>query len=296
MAYPTDSIDINRATSGLVLTPEQSNEIFAKAIEQSAIMRLAERVSLPGSGLSIPVITGEPTADFVAETEEKPVSNSTFSTKTMTPYKIAVIEMFSMEFRRDFRRLYDELARRLPAALSTKFDATVFHGTAPGTGFDVLANVTAEDIATDPYAGLVNAYGDIAANNYRPTGFALSPAAEVLLYGAVDKNGRPLFLPTIADGSVGSILGAPVVKTSHVYESGSPDVIGFVGDWSQAKYGIVDGINVSISDQATINDGTNQINMWQRNMFAVRAEFEVGFICADTDAFVKLTAAAVPSA
>lgn len=296
MAYPTDSIDINRSTTGLVLTPEQSNEIFAKAIEQSAVMRLAERVTLPGSGLSIPVITGEPVADFVAETAEKPVSNATFSAKTMTPYKIAVIEMFSMEFRRDFRRLYDELVRRLPAALSTKFDATVFHGSAPGTGFDVLTNATAEDIATDPYAGLVAAYSDIATENYRPTGFALSPAAEVLLYAATDKEGRPLFLPSIADGSVGAILGAPVVKTSHVYKSGNPDVIGFVGDWSQAKYGIVDGINLAITDQATINDGTNQINLWQRNMFAVRAEFEVGFVCANTDAFVKLTNSAVASA
>ena len=69
-----------------------------------------------------------------------------------------------------------------------------------------------------------------------------------------------------------------------------------MGDWSQAKYGIVDGNNLAITDQATINDGTNQINLWQRNMFAVRAEFEVGFICADTDAFVKLTNAAVASA
>ena len=289
MAYPTDHIDINRGTTGLTLTPEQSNEIIAKAVEQSAVMQLAERVSLPGSGLSIPVITGEPVADFVAETAEKPVSNATFSTKTMTPYKVAVIEMFSMEFRRDFRRLYDELIRRLPAALATKFDATVFFGTAPGTGFDVLTSAATEDIETDPSVGLVAAYGDIATNNYRPTGFALSPAAEVMLYGAADKNGRPLFLPSIADGSVGSILGAPVIKTSHVYKAGTPDVIGFVGDWSQAKYGIVDGINVAITDQATINDGTNQINLWQRNMFAVRAEFEVGFICANTNAFVQLT-------
>ena len=296
MAYPTDHIDVNRGTSGLTLTPEQSNEIIAKTIEQSAVMQLAERITLPGRGLSIPVITGEPVADFVAETAEKPVSNHTFSTKTMTPYKIAVIEMFSNEFRRDFRRLYDELVRRLPAALSKKFDATVFNGTAPGSGFDVLTNVTAEDIAADPYGGIVAAYGDIATAGYRPTGIALSPAAEVILYGEKDGNGYPLFLPSIADGSIGSILGTRVVKNGNVYAAGSPNVVGFMGDWSQAKYGIVDGINVAISDEATINDGNNQINLWQRNMFAVRAECEVSFICTDEDAFAKLTATATPSA
>ena len=292
MPYATNPVDINRGTTGLTLTPEMSGEIFAKTAEQSAIMQLAERISLPGHGLSIPVIMGDPVADFVAETAEKPVSNSTFETKTMTPYKIAVIETFSNEFRRDFRRLYDELVRRLPAALAAKFDKTIFHGTAPGTGFDVLSAATAQDIETKPYEGLVSAYGSIAENGYRPTGYALSPAGEVILFSAIDGNGRPLFMPSVADGSVGNILGAPVVKNGHVYDgTTNPKVIGFVGDWSQAKYGIVDDISLSISEEATVNDGTNQINLWQRNMFAVRAEFEVGFIVSDDTAFVKLTGA-----
>lgn len=291
MALATNSIDINRSTTGLVLTPEQSNEIIADAVEQSAIMQIADRVSLPGSGLSIPVITGEPTADFVGETAEKPVSEHAFNTKTMTPYKIAVIELFSNEFRRDYRRLYDELRRRLPYAIARKFDATIFNGTAPGTGFDVLTGATAQDIETSPYTALVGAYGSIATSGNRPTGFVLSPAAEVILYSATDDNKRPLFLPSIADGSVGSILGTPVIKNQNVYVAGNPNVVGFVGDWTKAKWGMVDDISIAISEEATINTGTEQVNLWQRNMFAVRAEAEVGFIVSDTDAFVKLTGA-----
>ena len=49
------------------------------------------------------------------------------------------------------------------------------------------------------------------------------------------------------------------------------------------------GINLAISDQATINTGTEQVNLWQRNMFAVRVEAEVGFVVRDAAAFVKLT-------
>ena len=294
MALDTTPVDINRGTSGLVLTPEMSNEIIAKAVEQSAVMQLAERITLPGSGLSIPVITGEPIADFVSETAEKPVSEHTFDAITMTPYKIAVIELFSMEFRRDFRRLYDELVRRLPNALATKFDNTVFHGNAPGTGFSVLSGATAIDIQTAPYDGLVNAYGTIAASGYKPSGFALSPMAEVMLFGAKDGDSRPLFLPSVHDGRIGNILGLPVSVNSHLYDANT-GVLGFLGDWSQCKYGIVDGINVAISDQATVNDGNNQINLWQRNMFAARCEFEVSFVCYDDDAFTALTAA-TPSA
>lgn len=291
MALATNPVDINRGTTGLTLTPEQSNEIIAKAVEQSFVMQSAERVTLPGRGLSIPVITGEPTADFVAETAEKPVSEHTFSTKTMTPYKIAVIELFSNEFRRDFRGLYDELARRLPYAISRKVDSTIINGTAPGTGFDVLTAATAQDIETDAYTGLVNAYGAIATAGYRPTGFVLSPAAEVLLYSAKDKNDRPLFLPSIADGSVGSILGTPVVKNGNVYVAGNPNIVGLVGDWSKAKWGMVGDISMSVSEEATVNTGTEQVNLWQRNMFALRCEVEFGFICTDAAAFVKLTGA-----
>ena len=41
-------------------------------------------------------------------------------------------------------------------------------------------------------------------------------------------------------------------------------------------------------DQATLTDGSNTINLFQQNMFAVRAEIEVGFRC-DTTVFNKLT-------
>lgn len=290
MALKTNPIDINRDTTGLTFTPQQSNEIWAATIEQSAVMQLAQRVNLPGSGVSIPIITGDPTADFVAETAEKPVSESTFGTKIMTPYKIAVIELFSNEFRRDFRALYTELVRRLPAAIGAKFDATVFGGTAPGTGFDVLTAATAVGIGgTGTYAKLVNAFTTVGAVG-KLNGWAMSPQGEGILMLATDGNGYPLLMNNINnDSAVGRVLGARVVETDRVYKAGTPNVVGVAGDWSQARYGIVDGIKLSISEEATINTGTEQVNLWQRNMFALRCEAEVGFIVKNASAFVRLT-------
>lgn len=290
MALATNPIDTNRGTTGLTLTPEQSREIWAATLEQSAVMQLAQRVNLPGSGVSIPIITGEPTADFVAETAEKPVSKSTFGTKLMTPYKIAVIELFSNEFRRDFAALYRELARRLPYAIGAKFDATVFGGTSPGTGFDVLTSATAVGIGgTGTYGKLVNAFTTVGAAG-KLNGWAMSPQGEGILMLATDSAGYPLLMNSINnDSAVGRLLGARVVETDRVYKAGTPNVVGIAGDWTQARYGIVDGINVSISEEATINTGTELVNLWQRNMFAVRAEAEVGFIVKSASAFVRLT-------
>ena len=294
MAYSTTRIDTNRGTTGLQLTPEQSNEIWANAIENSAVMQLAEKVRMPGSGVTIPIITGDATAEWVGETEEKHVSNPTFGIKQMTPYKIAVIELFSNEFRRDFKALYAELIRRLPKSIGKRFDETVFGGTAPGTNFDVLTNCTAAAIGgTGTYGKLVNVYTTLAAAGADLTGWAISPQAKGILLNAVDGTGRPLLINDINNqNSISRILGAKAYETKAVYKQGAssnPNVVGFAGDWSQARWGQVEAIQLKISDQATVNDGTNQINLWQRNMFGVLVECELAFGVKSTNSFLRLT-------
>ena len=52
-------IDINRTTSGISLPAQVSSEIWGKTLEQSAVMQLARKVTLPGSGAgSSPTGTG----------------------------------------------------------------------------------------------------------------------------------------------------------------------------------------------------------------------------------------------
>lgn len=293
MAYSTTPVDENRGSNSMTLPVELSRDVWAQAVEQSAIMQLAQRIDLPGRGIAVPVVTGDVSADWIAESTEKHVGEATYSLKTMVPYKLAVIEIFSDEFRRDLPALYAELARRLPAAIAKKFDYTVFQGVAPGSGFDVLTNATAVSIDPDAqgntYQKLVGVIETLGANGFDLTGIAASPQCQAALLGAVDGQGRPLFMTDItAGGGVSSVLGAKVVKAKQAYKANTQ--VGVAGDWSQARYGIVDGINIAISDQATINDGTNQINLWQRNCFAVRCEAELSFAVADSDAFVRLQA------
>ena len=286
------AIDINRGTTGIALPAEISREIWGKTVEQSAVMRLARRIDLPGAGLEIQLVTGEPTAAWTAETDAKPVSTHTFSTKTMKGYTLAVIEPFSNQFRRDKKALYDELVRRLPYAIGKKFDETVFFGTAPGTGFDTLASATAVNLTTDPWAGLVAADAAVSAADGILNGWAISPQAKSILLAKKDNQGRPLFVDSVAQGSIPALLGQDAYITKHVYKaasgSGTAPVLGFAGDWTSAVYGVIEGIKIDISDQATLTIGESQVNLWERNMFAVRAEIEVGFVAKDADQFVQL--------
>ena len=110
------AIDFNRSTS-ITLPGEVSSEILQKTQEGSAVMSLARQITLPGLGVTIPVITGDPQAAWVGETDKKPVKRGTLATKQMTPYTLAVIVPFSNQFRRDVPALYDQLVQRLPGAL-----------------------------------------------------------------------------------------------------------------------------------------------------------------------------------
>lgn len=273
-----------------------SNEIMQKTQETSAIMSLARQIALPGNGASINVITSDPEASWVGETNSKPVSNPGLATKVMRAYKLAVIVPFSNEFKRDVAALYDALIQRLPGALAAKFDATVFgKGDKPGSDFDNFASCTAQSLASDPYGALVAADTDIALHGGVLNGFAISPQMKGILLAATDKNDRPLFINNVAEGAVPVILGAPTKVTKGAFVSGSPNTVGIAGDWTQAMYGTVEGVKIDYSQDATLDLGSGStINLFQQNMFAVRAEIEVGFR-ADTSLFNKLTASSVPS-
>lgn len=278
------------------LPVELSREILQKAKESSSIMSLAREIALPGRGAAINVITSDPEAAWVGETEAKTVANPGLATKVMRGYKLAVIVPFSNEFRRDLSALYDALVERLPGALGKKFDSTVFGNVAaPGSDFDTFASITAQSLASDVYQGLVSADTDVALHGGVINGYAISPQMKGILLGAVDQNKRPLFINNVSEGAVPMILGARTVIAKGAFKSGSPNVVGVAGDWTQAMWGSVEGVKVDFSSDATLDiGGGSTINLFQQNMFAVRAEIEVGFR-ADTSVFNSFTATTVPS-
>lgn len=289
--------DINRTTNSMALPSALSAEVLQKASQESAIMRLAEKIDLPGTGVTIPVIVSDPTAAWVAETEKKPVGNATPGTKLMQAFKVATIMTFSKELVRDAAALYRAIVEKGPAAIAKVFDQTIIGAVAApsASNFDTFANCAAVSIANannGTYLGLVAANGNIAQAGGRMNGVAVGAQGESLLFSAVDTTGRPIFMPSANDGSIGAVLGSRIVENNGLYVAGTspaPNIVGIAGDWTQAKYGIVNGIEFSYADQASIDDGNgNTINLWQQNMVAVLVEAELGFR-ADTACFNLLT-------
>ena len=299
---PVTYADVSRHTTNVINDPDISQEIWANAIEGSFFMKHARRISLPGNGVKIQTITGEPTADWVEETNPKPVSKPTLGTKTIIPYKLAVIVPFSDEFVRDKRKLYDALVDRLPGALATKFDATLLSTTAPGSGFDVHGSATKVSLNPGPgetmYGQLLAAESAIAAANGTMDVIGLAPAGKSKVQGAVVGQGYPLFTPGVGSNAVSTILGAQVDINKRLYvagtaasgnDSGTPAIVGIAGDFTEAMVGIVDGVKIDISREATLVNGNTTINLWQQNMVGVKAEMTIGFAVKTVNDFVLFT-------
>lgn len=279
--------DLNRGSSNLALPADLSAEILGKMQEESAVQRLARQITMPGNGSAIHVVTSDPSASWVAESAEGSASNSAVATKVLRGYKLQVISTFSEELTRDAAALYDALLGRLPGVLARKFDNTVLNGTAPGSDFDVLTGADAHAItATTAYSGLVAAVTGIATDGYDANGFVIAPQAEAILLGEVDGNDRPLFIDNAQNGFIGSLLSRPVLKTPAAYKDTTTDLLGVVGDWSQAVWGTVGGVNVKVAREASIGD----LDLFSAGMVAVKAEIEIGFRVSSTDAFRQLTA------
>src|SRR5690606_16314384 len=189
------------------------------------------------------------------------------------------------------------LRGRLANAIARRFDEAVLFGPSPGSGFDNLADAPTVDIlnADDEtmYDGLVNAISAVGEAGGDLSSWVFNGLGEGLALQAKDGMGRPLFINNLqTEGrSIGTFLGRPAYKSKHVRRD--DDTIGFAGDWSTAMYGVVASISVTESDQATLTETvggeTRSLNLWQRNMFAIRAEAELGFAVRDADRFVRLT-------
>lgn len=291
-------IQNNRTAEGIVLPAEVSSQIWQDAQAASAVMQKASRIDLPGEGIVVPIITGDPTASWVGETDEISVGESTFGNRTIVGQKVGIIELFSNEFKRDLPALYSALAERLPKTIAAAYDARVFHGTNLPTGFDGLAGAQVQTLAAaTAYDDAVDIDSTIYENNGVTDAWLLAPKARRVLLNAKDNDGNPLLLSNLVDGrNVPSILGADVEYAKAVYKDGGAtgnDVLGYAGQWSgNAFYGIVEGISVSISTDATINKGGEQVNLFQRDMFALKVTASLGFAVRDLSKFVKVTAAA----
>lgn len=262
-----------------------ADAIIAGMTGESAVMKLARRITVPGRGVAVPVVLGDAQGQWVAEAGEKPVSPTTFDHLILQPYKIAVIDLYSKELVRDEAAFFEALMQRLPGSLAKVFDATVSGATsAPGANFTQLTANTGSFGTATAYTDLIDAMNAIAQAGGQLNGYAVSPSGNGALLAATDQTGRPLFSAGTEAGTLQPILGG----IAQVGAGIDNDIVAIAGDWTQAVWGTVAGVEIDISEEATVSFGDGTLSLWQHNLVGVKAEIEVGFV-ANTNVFTALT-------
>lgn len=282
------------------LTPEQSAPIFERATRMSAVQSLATQVPLSPDGKNVPVVTGRPAAGWVTEGSAKPITSGGMALKNMQPHKLAGIFIMSAEVVRRNPGNYANVMRdNMAQAFATAFDGAALHGT--DTPFATWVDQTPHTEAvtsTGTWTSLNAGLSDLVNDTEQPypegrrlTGFAFDTTAEPILNGALDNAGRPIFVDTPpAEANVtirpGRLMGRPSVIAEGV---GTPEIIGYGGDWTQVVWGTVGGITFDVSTEATlpIGDAGAMVSLFQNNLVAVRAEAEYGFLVNDVRSFVR---------
>jgi hypothetical protein len=195
------------AVSSTLLPPTITGPIFAKASEESAVMRLARRVPLSVSAqTAIPVPMDIPVAGWVSEGGVKPAAQVGVGVKTMTGKKVALLVPVSEEVvRTNPAGLYSQLQQDLPTSIARAFDQAAINGKDMRTGAagpfaDYLAQTgssvalgTASQATGGLYTDIITGAGRVVDKNFDFTGIAADPRFKIDALLQTDTQGRPLF-------------------------------------------------------------------------------------------------------
>ena len=291
------------------LTPEQSAPIFNEAERQSAFQRLFRRVPLGINGQTIPVVTSKPTARWTNEGERKHATDMGLGMLEMEPEKLTAIAVMSAEVVRANPGGINQLVRpALAGAFATAFDFAVGYGLGgDGTGSGPFAKNLSQTTKSVTLGSTTQdnggVHGDFVAamrllvnDGRKLTGWAVGDSIEPDLWGAVNGNGRPLYVDLPTDDTSQAIArpGRLLNRPSYIGEGvENGDTVGFGGDFTKGAWGAIGGISYRISREAAITINGELVSAFENNLVAVLAEAEYGFVLADEEAFAKIEREAV---
>lgn len=294
---PANALMMN-AKSGTI-PEEQGTLILQDIMSGSAIMGLAKYEPMTTPKKTFTYFAGGVGAYWVDEGERIQTTKAQWLTATMEAKKLGVIIPVSNEFLQytaaDF---FEAIKPSIAEAFYTKFDqATIWGNSTPFTQ-SIWADITASgnhlelgSTGDGLYSELNELLGMLEDNDAEPNGFLTVKSNRKLFRGQIDSQGRPIFTDP-ASGTPAQLLGEAIAYVDKKsFDKTKAEII--TGDWDFARYSILQGIEYKISEDATIStivdQGGQPINLFERDMVAVRATMQVGFMKLKEGNFAALT-------
>ncbi|MGY1692342.1 phage major capsid protein [Geodermatophilus sp. SYSU D01105] len=221
---------LTTGTTGPLLTPEQVESLLIKPVLAAsvALNPLCSRVLRPTApSVRLPAVTADPTAAWVAEGAEIPISDLTTAEVDVLTKKVAGLSVVTSELAEDSSpEATAEVGRGLARDIARKVDAAFFgDGTAQsGEQPDGLAALTVgaggvQDIAAGTAPTDLDAFAEaqmLAANvGAQLTAFVTNPATALVLANMKEAtgSGKPLLQPDPTQPTRRVIFGVPLLTS-----------------------------------------------------------------------------------
>lgn len=286
-----------------VIPAEQGSLIMKDIMANSSVMKLAKNEPMTSQKKNFTYLAKGVGAYWVSETERIQTSKPEYAQAEMEAKKIGVIIPLSKEFLKwTAKDFFNEVKPLIAEAFYKKFDQAVIFGTESPyntatsgkplvAGAEEKGNVVND--SNDLYVDLSALMGTIEDEELDPNGVLTTRSFKAKMRNALDGNKQPLF-----DANGNEIMGLPLSYTgADVFDKTKS--LALMGDWDYARYGILQGIEYAISEDATLttlqaSDASGQpVSLFERDMFALRATMHIAYMNVKPEAFASLKPAEV---
>ena len=270
-------------------------EFVRELANVSKVIQLGERIEMGNQYIKkVKAVDGELSdAYFVGEGEKIGIANVATKDYTLETKKVAVILPVTQEFLTyTWSQYFEEVKPLIVDKFNKVIDGDVFlglHGNTFGTNVNALAT------ANDPVTGGITFDNLITVESLvdsDPTAFVGHRSINTALRGSYDENTKTY----LYDRNTNTLDGLPYHELKLAKGATYPANTLFVGDFKAIKYGLPQGtgLRLKLADQATLskvqNAGpdTGDVHLFEQDMMALRAIFEIAVAIPNEKAFAKL--------
>lgn len=289
-------------TLGKEVTSEQITDLFTDALVQSSkLIQLGQKVEMDGKMVRKGVELGELTdAYFVGEGEKIGTAKVQTKSYVLEARKIAVILPVTEEvLNYTWTDYFESIKDKIVDLFNKKIDGAAFLGLHGNPfGANVLAAAKAASNVVQGDISLDNIYAVEDASEKEPNAFVGHRTINRTLRGIRDdvNGGQHVFTKPANPNATGELDGLPYaqlqLQSGQTYPAGTL----LTGNFNGLVYGIPNGTNLrlKIADQATLSKvqnstpDTGDVHLFEQDMQALRAIFEIAVAIPNNEAFAAI--------
>jgi len=293
--FNPDNVLLQDARTGQI-PREQGTLVIRDVMQNSVMMQLAQYEEMTKQEKEFQYLADGVGAYWVDEGEVIQTSKPQWLTATMRAHKLGVIVPVSREFLTySVTDFFTQVRPLIAEAFYKKFDeATILGVDNPFAqsledSVTTAGHVVTGDINGDTFFELTDYVNDAG---FDVNAFISKTQNRSLLRRVIDgvPQGDTVVDPVrLYDRNTNTLDGAPVVDlNSSEMQKGEL----FAGNFNYVRYGIPYNLNYAISEDAQlssiVDENGDPINLFERELIAIRATMDVGFMVLKDDAFAKI--------